>query len=227
MNIGVFGDSYAERYWDKIWWKYLETEHGHTVTCFGQGGSSIMWSAKQIEQHAHKFDFIIWCLTCPGRFSFQMTEHTYIHSTSVSNNLDHYNLTADVKKKMQVSQDYLKYVYNSHEENISGCAMAHYFMQRYPNLMIIPCFIDPLTTEFNLYTLCEHELQHFFPDKKVWEVYQDYDDVRPGHLTDVNHHILAQLINNNLVPGIFQTRYTNFKIPAVPQDQVVTKKAKA
>jgi len=90
--------------------------------------------------------------------------------------------------------------------------------------MIIPCFADPLATEFNLYNLCEIELQHFFPGKKVWEVYQDYEEMRAGHLTDENHYILASLINKNLIPGIFQTQYTNFRIPTVPQDQVVSKK---
>jgi len=35
MKIGVFGDSFASNSGREIWWKYLETDYGHNVECFG------------------------------------------------------------------------------------------------------------------------------------------------------------------------------------------------
>ena len=57
MKIGVFGDSFAEKNAKKIWWQFLQN-YGHEVTCFGEGGSSIVWSAKQIIDAKNDFDFM-------------------------------------------------------------------------------------------------------------------------------------------------------------------------
>ena len=59
MKIGVFGDSFADKNAEKIWWQFLQN-YGHEVTCFGESGSSIVWSAKQIINAKNDFNFIIW-----------------------------------------------------------------------------------------------------------------------------------------------------------------------
>lgn len=234
MKIGVFGDSYAESGWkNRIWWRCLEQNHNHVVQSFGSGGSSILYSAKLIEQHASKFDFLIWCLTCPGRVTFEISDsldrhfgpnpQQYFHYT---NKLlyNHVNLSPETIKKISVYNEYVKYIYNDDDEFLISASIANYFLTKYKNLMIIPCFQPPLDAEFNLYNVCSNELKHYFPDHKLEDVYKDYQDLRPGHLTNTNNKILAELINQNLQPGIFQTDYSNFQAPTVPITEVLEKR---
>jgi hypothetical protein len=67
-----------------------------------------------------------------------------------------------------------------------------------------------------LYTLCEQEADYYFPGKTIPEIYQFYHDLRPGHITSENQKILAELINKNLSPGIFQASYDDFIKPTQP-----------
>ena len=56
-------------------------------------------------------------------------------------------------------------------------------------------------------------MKYFFPNMPYFRVFPKYQDIRPAHLTLENNKILAQLINDNLKPGIFQTEYSNFPTP--------------
>ena len=110
MNIGVFGDSYAEKNTSPtIWYHLLHNEHGHNVESFGAGGSSINFSARLIDQMAKNYDLVIWCLTTPGRFSFQVDGRPH-HVVTARDNYQGASL--EIAKKHQVSIDYLKYVFD-------------------------------------------------------------------------------------------------------------------
>lgn len=229
MKIGVFGDSYAcNGYTDtvnpKIWFNFLIKNHGHQVWSFGESGSSIMFSAKLIQQHASEYDLVIWCLTTPGRFSFPqfIVNRFPLHISSVDQQIHSDN--AEINKIHQACIDYLKYVFDWDTENLIGTSVVNYICHMHKNVMVIPCFPAPLAAEFNLYNLCEKETQHYFPGKTLLEVYQHYNDMRPGHLSPANHEILAHLINEQLEPGIFQTNYSNFVDPDLPLDKAFTKK---
>jgi hypothetical protein len=87
--------------------------------------------------------------------------------------------------------------------------------------MIIPGFRDIVpNTEFNLRDLSDWELSHYLDQSGVDNFYRKYVERRPAHLTDKNNRILAELINQNLQPGIFQTQYSNFAVPDVPFEQI-------
>jgi hypothetical protein len=220
MNIGVFGDSYAEKKSSgTIWYRLLQDKHGHTVESFGEGGSSINFSARLIDQLAKNYDLVIWCVTTPGRFSFQVENYQH-HITTAWDQYQGPNL--EIAKKHQVSIEYLKYMFDWEEENFVGRSVVSYIMTQHNNIMIIPCFPPPLDAKFNLYTLCEQEARYYFPGKTIPEIYQKYEDLRPGHISDENQKILAELINNNLRPGIFQTSYDNFVKPSLPFERVFT-----
>lgn len=226
MKIGVFGDSYADFNWkNNIWWRCLEQNHNHSVQSFGVGGSSILFSAKLIEQHASKFDFLIWCLTCPGRITFDISDSMYQHYHYTNRPLYNLNnLSPETIKKISVYNEYVKYIYNDDDELLTSTSIANYFLTKYKNLMIIPCFRTPLNAEFNLYKVCENEIQYYFPEKTVPQVYSEYQDLRAGHLTNENNKILADLINQNLQPGIFQTAYSNFQAPSIPISEMLEKR---
>lgn len=218
MRIGIFGDSYAYKITGPdAWWRILGDNHGHDTTSFGMGGSSILYSAKKIEQHCQDFDFSIWCVTCPGRFSIKMadngTDDDFWHSTSVMNAQGDIwnNKTTRVSRHIvDTCQHYLKYIFDLEGENLIGKALVHYFLQRVPNLMIIPCFYPPLEMEFNLFKLCELELRTIFPNKEVHEIFRSHHDRRSCHLSKTNNKILARLIDQNLRPGVFSANYEEF-----------------
>lgn len=221
MKIGIFGDSYAEQRLDindvenRAWWRKLAKDHGHQVTSFGVGGSSILYSAELLRKHHQEFDFNIWCMTTPGRFSIPIPgQSAHFHSNRVMDTSGTLNdIDPGVKidpRVIDACSRYLKYVFDWDTENLIGRALAHYFLGTIPNLMIIPCFITPLDQQFNLYELCRKELEPLFPGKDVYQIYESYDEARACHLTDTNNSRLAALINADLRPGVFQTQYSNF-----------------
>ena len=218
MKIGVFGDSFADRSYNQsdssvIWYQYLKEQHA--IDCFGEGGSSILFSANLITQMANNYDLIIWCVTTPGRFSLpcQTNNHTY-HITTAQ---DECTLTdIEIRKKHKVCVDYLKYIFDWDTENFVGQAVVSYVMSLYKNIMVIPCFPSPFPLKFNLYQLSKQETEYFFPGMDIPEIYQQYNDQRPGHISSENQQILANLIEQNLQPGFFQTSYDNFVKPTQP-----------
>jgi hypothetical protein len=229
MNIAVFGDSYAEKNaGPTAWWQVLK-QYGHQVTSFGEGGSSINFSAKLILEKYKDFDFIIWCMTTPGRFSVEIhgrpkTFHSAGALTHTGVKLSK-NIPDGIDNEIiNICQLYLKYVFDPDLENLLGKALANYFLQLIPNLMIIPCFPPPLKTNFDLYNLCTQELQQVFPNMETHNIYESWIDIRTCHMTLQNNQILAEIIANNLKPGIFSTDYSNFNFENITTDQLVKAK---
>jgi hypothetical protein len=228
MKIGVFGDSYADKSFlrsdsPSIWYNFLKTEYNHTIECFGEGGSSILFSAELIKKHAQNYDLIIWCVTTPGRFSLPHANGDRSYHVTTANDKCKSN-DIEVITKHKICIDYLKYIFNWDTENLVSKALISFIQQEYPNLLIIPCFPPPLGAEFNLYKLCSWESNFYFPNQEIPEIYKNYYDMRPGHITVDNQKILAKLINDNLSPGIFQTSYSNFVQPQIPLEQVFKKR---
>lgn len=211
MRIGVFGDSFANNTLDNIWWRYLET-HGHTVTCFGEGGSSLSFSVNLLNQHADQFDWLIWCCTSVNRISFWHNDtiyHNTIGQKPKSTN------DAVIDRKRQVIHAYLTEAFDYHFQEILGQALVFYVLSNYSNLTIIPCFSTPVyfmkEHRFNLYDLCQKEVKSVFPGIDAADIINNAEiDHRQGHLAEVNQRILANLINQNLTSGIFCTNYENF-----------------
>lgn len=228
MKIGVFGDSFAEKWYqkdNKIWYNFLQNEYGHTVESFGESGSSILFSAELIKKHAKNYDLAIWCVTTPGRISLPHADHLNPdHSYHISTSNDRcFNPDREVAVKHQVCADYLKYIFNWESENLVSLALVKYIQQEHKNLLIISCFPPPLSAEFNLYEASQREANFYFPGMELSEIYKTHDDLRCGHISVENQKILAKLINDNLTPGVFHTSYDNFVKPPMPIEQLFKK----
>lgn len=224
MRIGVFGDSYAEKDANAdAWWQRLIHDHNHDVVSYGVSASSIPFSMTLLEQFAAQHDFNIWCFTTPGRFSVPMHNTGFFHSADWINTTG--DLTAGLDgnngEVIKVCQRYLKYVFDLKYENFVATLIANHFLEKMPNLMIIPCFDAPLFTKFNLYGLCSLEIQTIFPGRQTHEIYKKYQDIRVCHLTKKNNKILAHLINEHLVQGIFQADYENFDFRNIDVNEIL------
>lgn len=211
MNIGVFGDSYAAPCDLPTWCTYLQ-DHGHECTAYGEGGSSIWYSVRLLQKHAAKHDFLIWCATMPGRLSLETSEipppHNRVHWRWISPITTQFQ---DVKRLQEIFRDYYKHFVDIEEDNLLYSSLVYRLMTLYPNLMVIPCFPPPLKMPFTLWDLCCYEIQPCFDDAtqaRFW--WKTHADNRPNHFTTDNHAILAQLIHENLKPGIFQTTLDKF-----------------
>ena len=213
MNIGVFGDSYCDRNLtkNKPSWFELLRNHGHKVTSYGAGGSSTLYSAKLIEKHAAQYDFVIWCATNPMRLSIQIDESPHNLHFTASNSHDQKHFTLDSSKvKCNLASNYYHQLLEIDDDGLVCRSLINYQLQKRDNLMIIPCFYDPLATDFNLYNVCEQEAQYYFPSTSIPEVYLTFNDIRRCHLSIDNNQILSDLVAANLSSGVFQTEYSHF-----------------
>ena len=223
MNIGIFGDSYADKNQieSSIWWGIIKQTTDHDVVCYGESASSIMFSAKKILENYHKYNLIIWCLTQSGR------QTVYWENEPL-----HFSFGADFKNHPSklIREQWALFIdhwqsdlLDWENEKIIGKAIVHYISDVCKNVMIVPCFRDPLECDFNLFDLSRREAEFYFGAKKAEHFYSKYQDLRPGHLSISNQRILAEEIKENLAPGIFQTDYSKFQDPDTPLDQMFKK----
>ena len=210
MKIGVFGDSFADKNAGKIWWQFLQN-YGHEVTCFGESGSSIVWSAKQILNAKNDFDFIIWCVTSPNRITvWQRANFTekYVH---VQGTDQKFHSDPEIQKKIDATEKFIQIAMDEPDrEFVAKCVVEHVKTQ-VPDMLLIPCFAMPLfdsveNAGFNLFELFEKETK-CFPHSKF--------EVREGHLRESTHAVLAEEISKSLHAGIFSTDYVRFLTPNV------------
>lgn len=216
MKIAVFGDSFCERVPipnQPSWFELLE-DYGHKVTSFGQGGSSVIFSAMLLDQHAANFDFMIWAVTNPTRISIAIDEEPgALHFTSADLHTSN-KYKKETANKIHAAKEYFTHLMEFAEQDLVAASLVHYLQSKYPNLMIIPCFLDPLRAEFNLFDLCAREINHYFPNIDYPEFFQSHTDLRRCHFSLENNKILSNIIAENLKPGIFQTSYNNFVNPS-------------
>ena len=223
MKIGVFGDSYAEKSSDEssIWWGILNQTTEHDVTSHGESASSIMFSAKKILEHYQEYDLVIWCLTQSGRQTV-LCEGRPLHFTPGAGFELHQN--EHIRKKWLLYIDYWHSgLLDWDSEKLNGKALVHYVKDLCKNVMVVPCFRDPLEYDFNLFDLSNNEAKFYFGNKEFEYWHSRYIDLRPGHLSLVNQTILSEEISKQLKPGIFQSSYSKFSNPVDPVEKLFEK----
>ena len=223
MRIGVFGDSYADKSQKEslIWWGIIKQTTDHDIVCFGESASSIMFSAKKILENYHKYDLVIWCLTQSGRQTIHWNDEI-LHFTPGANFKNH--PSESIREKWLTYIDYWHGgLLDWENEKIIGKALVHYVSELCKNVMIIPCFRDPLECDFNLFELSQQEAEFCFGPEEAAVFYSKYQDLRPGHLSITNQRVLAEEIKTKLTPGIFQTDYSKFLDPEPLPNQMFKK----
>lgn len=216
MKIGVFGDSFADQTHyphGTAWWRYLQDKHGHDVTCYGEPGSSIAFSALLLLENHTAYDVNIWCLTSPNRFSVKMPGGEYFHSAKFVSHQG-IDLTTEVSDNLKditlACKYYYKYLSDWDTDNLAGRSIAHYVQQQVSNLIIVPCFGPPLRSDFSLYKVSVLEMECIAPGQTPNQVFQTYRDLRSCHLTNVNNERLADMLHADLAPRVFTAKYEDF-----------------
>lgn len=217
MKIGIFGDGYAALEFtgpgDIIpTWPHDLEKHGHECTIYGRNGTSIWYSVRLLKKHAAEHDFLIWCVTMPGRLTISTKEVAPPDNIVNYRWLENPNTQfKDARRLQEIFRDYYLNLVDIEEDNLLWGSLVHRLMALYPNLMVIPCFPPPLKMPFNLWDLCCYEIRPCFADQQQWRHWNKYyRDGRANHLLRENHVRLAREIHDNLRPGIFQTTYDKF-----------------
>ena len=222
MKIGVFGDSYAEKNCKEslIWWGILNQTTDHEVVCHGESASSIIYSAKKILEQYQDYDLVIWCLTQGGRQTVYFEDRPYHFAPGCNFK----TASAFIQQKfMQYIDHWSSGLLDWENERFNGRNAVHYVTDVCKNVMVIPCFQEPLACDFNLFELSKKEAKFYFGEVDAEDFYNRYHDLRAGHLSPSSQKILASEIEKKLVPGIFQTEYSKFSNPVEPVDKLFKK----
>jgi hypothetical protein len=222
MKIGVFGDSFADAKLTDCWFNLLASDHGHTVKSFGLGGTSIMYSAKLVDIYASQFDLVIWALTESDRHTLQVGSRIIplLPGSSAPSILLKVSDELPIGKFHAVYQDYMKYLFSRKDADFGAQCIVNSMMTTHQNILILPCFPNPVHTEFSLMSVSEMESQCYFPNQSLSKVWEQYRDLRQGHITAANHAVLARYINDNLEPGILRMSLDKFVAPGEPLSQL-------
>lgn len=204
MKIGIFGDSFADRHLTQSWWNLLQTRHGHQVRSFGEDASSIFFSARILDIYANQFDLVIWALTESDRHTV-MLDRDFLHLGPGGYKSSNPDADRTVMKRLHtIYQQHLKYIFDRGETNFVATNIIENLRNRHTNVLILPCFFNPLHQDFCLYKISEKESNHYLGIQDLAQIWRRHEDLRQGHLLPRNHEILCDLLQDNLEPGIFQ-----------------------
>jgi hypothetical protein len=217
MRIGIFGDSFADRnlqhYNNVAWFSYLRPHHD--ITVHGECGSSILYSAKKILEQCQEYDLVIWCLTGAWRHTLEIgSKKIFIHNYDLEYDRefsDLVNIIKEFKNKIESRQDQIL---------IGQCIHGH-VSNTAKNIMTISCSPEILDNATSMYTMSEIELQYFLPDQTLYEIFSDYQDLRPCHLSLTNNKIFGNYVLERLRPGILDIDYSIVQRPTQSINQLL------
>ena len=224
MRIGIFGDSFAN--WNDqnipvgLWWEHFVGVSEFAV--HATRGSSLIHSAMMLESRARDYDLAIWCVTSTSRFSKVVNDrwvHFQVTGPGKKGVTSHIPLDSSEEFMYGIVADYYKYIYTYHEDLLQSRALIDHLQRRFGNVMVIPCFRQPLDLGFCLNDVSQMEWSHYFPNRDFSDISKKYEDIRAGHITLENQKILCRLIESNLRPGIFQANIKDFVSPQGPVEQ--------
>lgn len=190
MNIGVYGDSYADTpdlkmhtAWfnilanmlskDKVLMRnYTKDVQSVNVDNYGKGGSSLYFSYKNFLSSSHKYDLVIFLATEPHRYPIKFTSINgggsyYItsvpHVEQLEIFLDHV-LTEEEKIFLTNLKGWFNASNHDYNKDISNIILEN-IEQKHPNVIIYPCFSESFTSDrYKRYKLdyIMHPLHNFW-----------------------------------------------------------------
>lgn len=210
MNIGIFGDSFADEIIFKdrpglSWVEYLRTAHGKNVTCFAMAGSSLYYSYDLFKKNHIKFDKVVFVataigrLTIPSYINFKDESGEYLrHINTLDTAIAH--LSDDNKHKhteesynaTKAAAEYYKYLYDSEKEkSIYKLIIDDIFKIRPDTIMLYLHKDFSFNDNPGLVDISVYEMQPYGYDKLPIQM-----DYRKCHISEVNNSILADKVNS-------------------------------
>jgi len=228
MNIGIFGDSFAEQHPsrrnDNIF-HWADLLNDHHLTNYARGGSSLLFSYNNFIRYSENHDYNIFVVTSPGRLWIDNQEllDTGIFEDGFItgiNSLDFRRLALKKKTDLNFSKRKLAenafdsienyfLIWMSDQQNflIHDVVLKDIFKSK--NTLFIPAFENSFKLNHKFTSLNQISLMEL-SSKKFKEVYPNewktiikkkfmLVDYRMGHLSRENHKILYEKINEYIV----------------------------
>jgi len=178
MNIGIFGDSFAQFNKDATpfhWSTIIKEKLNAEVEHYGYPSTSLFYSYKKFLENYTKYDLIIFAVTDPDRY---VKTFDWIDKPANTNQyISGYGNVIDLKKKASHEQDkkmlaHLEgwfimsdFEYNSTMQEL----MMRHMESLHTNIIFYPCFVQSFLLErynqsgfpkpFAMYSLLERQIQ--------------------------------------------------------------------
>lgn len=213
MNIGIFGDSYADPVSHNptpTWIKLLNQHPNFHASSYAVSASNLYYSVEQFKKFYTRHERNIFVATHPGRIwlraSFPHDPYKFISGIStIEAYLDYYKNFKEPEKTRYTKifnalEVYIAHIQDNQYEYYLQGLMLQELLSLDKNLIIIPCFghsNSPIDVNGNLFSIFEKE-------NKAWGidgVKLQNSDIRNCHMTAENNAILAQKIIDHLENG--------------------------
>lgn len=221
LNIGVFGDSYADRHTDPIlaehktdesWLAYIESKN-HKITSYGLGGSATWYSVQKFKKLYKQFDHIVFCWSHLNRIHTMPNKFARLAGVS---DVDRFYSTGLYRFFSGKEQARIVQMILGHNQlcnlEFNQWAQQKMFddvndMCREGNIKlvnILPFVLNVNQIDFSnragdclfrLYDVSEKELDWIAAGSR------SFSDVRSTHLSKENNEILGQIILDKFIEG--------------------------
>lgn len=152
MRIGIYGDSFAETYhqskhiaWFNLLAKFIPNAK---ITSHGKGGSSVFFSYNKFLQTHIKYDFIIFLVTDPIRYTKPVNidgDDIFPHSLR---EIEYLLRFQNISKSDKVLLENLKHYYTTIADEEYNVQMTELMLDQmekiHPNIIFFPCFNNSL-----------------------------------------------------------------------------------
>jgi hypothetical protein len=207
MKIGIFGDSYSSTYaYTEVKpyasWSMMLSEK-YDVTNFSENGSSLYYMKLLFDNHQRNFDKIVFCVTAPGRVTFNPdslkkkygTGYQHISTIHIiKSRLELPELTELDKKRYKILYEYLLEIQDLEQEKYYNLMMVKDIIAQRPDTILIPCFSTSLTDQ-----VTSLEDITWFEDRILNKKTGFYKDYRLCHMSLENNKILFNLVEEAIL----------------------------
>lgn len=207
MKIAIFGDSYSSTYgYSRVnpyaSWSMMLAEK-YNVKNFSENGSSLYYMKLLFDKHQQDFDKIVFCITAPGRITFNPDSLKRKYGTGlqhiptihiIHSRLKQPELTELDKKRYKILYDYLLEIQDFEQEKYHNLMIVKDIIKQRPDTILIPGFPTSLTDQ----TDCLENITKF-EDNTLNKRTGFYKDSRLCHMSLENNKILFSIVEKTIL----------------------------
>lgn len=221
MTLGIYGDSFGTQFMPsnnyKFWIDDVSKKLNVEYKNYCEPASSLFYTYNLFLKTHSLHDKIIFLITLPYRFTKPIklsVRDFHFHISGVHNIVQirkrYTNLTEIDKETLKLLEHWFVLM-DDEFYKVSHELIVNDIVNKRPDVIIIPCFRDSLTTDqfkmagfehFDcLNDLIQLQLQSLGVVNLNWEEYVDNLNILSGHLTPELNEILGQLVYSRIVNG--------------------------
>lgn len=230
MNIGIYGDSFAEynsfghtNQWPVILGKKIADSN---LTNYAKSGSSVYYSYKQFLNNYHKHDINIFLVTNPTRYTkpiIDASSHAEILFGTLGGVVDYkkQNIKNLSSIDKQILNNLIGWFTASDEEFLSTASelMINQVIALDSEVILFPCFEESFSdSQYKKYGIDKEHVMHNYikriitllnipPEFNIWT--REVPAIMAQHLTPEFNQFIADIMYKKITEGIWD--FSNFE----------------